>query len=444
MTNDSGVVRAVAWRNICAWTLLFRTFRVAISIPVLLLALGGTLATAAGWRLLEAALSEETARDPQVRAFLDVARAWPGQIPVARDAVHRLRQQVWEPRAPLPPADTTPASAPAPAPATATAARVGTWFPCYLLVEPFRRLFDPGLSWGRMLLYLTGGLWTLSVWVLFGGATARIAAVRLGRDEQVGLRDAVVFARGKWPSLMAAPLMPLLAITLVALPIWLLGLMMRLNLGVAIAGLGWVLVALFGLVMAVFGIGLLFGWPLMWSTIATEGSDAFDAVSRSYAYTFQRPLHYLAYAVLAGVLGVLGWLLVALFCETVLRFIDWGICWGTGVERFEQIRGLTTALAEPKESTPSLLWFGSELIRFFNACVRSLTTAFSHGYFWVAVAGIYLLLRRDADQTETDDVYLEDESETPYGLPELPPDEAGVPGVSDEDDDAASPGGPSA
>ena len=73
-----------------------------------------------------------------------------------------------------------------------------------------------------------------------------------------------------------------------------------------------------------------------------------------------------------------------------------------------------------------------------------MTTALSHGYFWVAVAGIYLLLRRDADQTETDDVYLEDESETPYGLPELPPDEAGVPGVSDEDDDAASPGGPSA
>ena len=313
-----------------------------------------------------------------------------------------------------------------------------------MLVEPFRRLFDPGLSWGRWLLYLTGGLWTLSVWVLFGGAAARIAAVRLGRDERVGLRDAVVFARNKWPSLMAAPLMPLLAITLVALPIWLLGLIMRLDLGVAIAGLGWVLVVLLGLVMAVFAIGLLFGWPLMWSTIATEGSDAFDAVSRSYAYTFQRPLHYLAYAALAGVLGVLGWLLVALFCETVLQFIDWGICWGAGVERFEQIRGLTTALAEPKESTPSLLWFGSALIRFFNACVRSLATAFSHGYFWVAVAGIYLLLRRDADQTETDDVYLEDESETPYGLPELPPDEAGVPGVSDEDDDAASPGGPAA
>ncbi len=368
-----------------------------------------------------------------MRAFLEVARAWPGQVPVARQAVDWWPHDVWEPQ-PLtpPPADAKPVAA---TPPPATTARIGTWLPCYLLVESFRRLFDPGLSWGRFALYLAGGLWTLSVWALFGGAIARIAAVRLGRDERVGLRESMVFARGKWPSLMAAPLMPLLAIALLALPIWLLGLIMRLDLGVALAGLSWVLVALVGLVMAVFGIGLLFGWPLMWSTVATEGSDAFDGVSRSYAYTFQRPLHYLAYALLSMLLGVLGWLLVVLFCETVLRFIDWGICWGTGVQRFEEIQGLTAGWSEPKEATPSLLWFGAGLIRFFNACIRSLITAFSHGYFWVAVAGIYLLLRRDADQTETDDVYLEDESETPYGLPELPPDEAGVPGVAEEADE---------
>ena len=29
----------------------------------------------------------------------------------------------------------------------------------------------------------------------------------------------------------------------------------------------------------------------MWSTIAAERTDAFDAVSRGYAYAFQRPLH---------------------------------------------------------------------------------------------------------------------------------------------------------
>ena len=49
--------------------------------------------------------------------------------------------------------------------------------------------------------------------------------------------------------------------------------------------------------MALLLLGLAFGWPLMWATISTEGTDSFDALSRSYAYVFQRPLRYLFYVV---------------------------------------------------------------------------------------------------------------------------------------------------
>ena len=65
--------------------------------------------------------------------------------------------------------------------------------------------------------------------------------------------------------------------------------------------------------------------------------------------------------------------------------------------------------------------------------MQSILTAFSYSYFWVSMAGVYLLLRRDADQTEVDDIFLEEENQTAYGLPSLPPDEAGVPGVADQD-----------
>ena len=74
--------------------------------------------------------------------------------------------------------------------APAGSAAIGAYprLPCYLLVEPFRRLFQTDLSWGEFFYYLVGGLWTLCVWALFGGAITRVAAVRLGRDERVGLR----------------------------------------------------------------------------------------------------------------------------------------------------------------------------------------------------------------------------------------------------------------
>jgi hypothetical protein len=297
-------------------------------------------------------------------------------------------------------------------------------------------------------------LWSLVAWSFFGGAITRVAAMRLGRDERVGLRESVAFARQKLVSYVGAPLLPLLAImamTMVLLP---LGLLMRSNLGVALAGLTWAAVGLTGFVMALFAIGLLFGWPLMWSTISTEGSDAFDAVSRSYAYTFQRPLQYLAYAGLSLLLGIGGWLVVTLFCTSIIALAEWGISWGSGTARLNEIRSTWTASApadrQVSESGPdhspsdagqtqsALVRFGGRLIAFFNGLVRSFQLAYSYSYFWVAAAGIYLLLRRDADQTEIDDVHVDDETEASYGLPPLSADKAGVPGVVEEEGPAPS------
>ena len=224
---------------------------------------------------------------------------------------------------------------------------------------------------------------------------------------------------------MSAPLMGLLAIAISAIPLWILGLIMRTDVGVILGGVGGIVVALIGLMMALFAVGLLFGWPLMWSTIAAEGSDAFDAFSRAYAYSFQRPLHYFAYATLSLVLGCLGWCLVAIFCESVIGLAQWAISWGTGTER------LTEIAAAWADSPKTALGLGTQLLAFSQAGVRSFLTAFQYSFFWAAATGIYLLLRQDADQTEIDDIYLGDELAAPHGIPALPPDEAGVPGVDE-------------
>ena len=82
--------------------------------------------------------------------------------------------------------------------------------------------------------------------------------------------------------------------------------------------------------MALLLLGLIFGWPLMWATISTEGTDSFDALSRTYAYVFQRPLRYLFYAVVAALLGWLGWLLVENFAAAVVWLALWAASWGSG------------------------------------------------------------------------------------------------------------------
>ena len=437
MTSDEGVVRSVSWRDVCPWTLLFRVFRLSVSLQVLLLALLASGAVSAGWRIAATMFLTEPSGDGKVvERFVEVVTRWPGQVVESRPVrtptdVNRSGGVVLGfaannvgpgQRRPMIDGGTQLVSVPQLARLTPIIQRT----PAYALSEPLRRVFMHRVNWGELFFYLAGAFWTLLVWCLFGGAITRIAVVRLGRDERVGLRESLDFARRKLPSFFGAPLLPLLAIVLLGLPLILLGLLMRLEVGVLVAGVLWAAIGVTGLVMALFGIGLLFGWPLMWSTISTEGTDAFDAISRSYAYTFQRPLHYAIYAVLATVLGVLGWIIVGFFCDVTIQLADWAIAWGAGPDRFA---GVQLALTDPSAS--GLFWSGAKLIQFFTGCIRAFLTAFSAGYFWVAAGGVYLLLRRDADQTEIDDIFLEEDEELEFGLPTLDVDEAGVPGVTD-------------
>ena len=150
------------------------------------------------------------------------------------------------------------------------------------------------------------------VWAFFGSAITRVAAVELATGERIGWGEMIAHVREKWQAYCAAPLLSLAGVLVVALPIAVGGLLLWIpGIGEVIAGVLWPLALAGGVLMAMLLLGLLFGWPLMWATISAEGTDSFDALSRCYAYVFQRPLHYLFYAAVAAVIGYLGWLVVS-------------------------------------------------------------------------------------------------------------------------------------
>ena len=185
---------------------------------------------------------------------------------------------------------------------------------------------------------LLAGLWAIAVWALFGGAISRIAAVQLAADERIGWGAALRFCPLEVALLFRRPA--------VAAAGRRLGrdsgghpgtAACGATCGVSLASLIWPLALLAGLVMALLLLGLGFGWPLMWATISTEGTDSFDALSRTYAYVFQRPLRYLFYVLVAGVIGWLGWLLVETFAGAVIWLSFWAAGWGSGAPRIDQI-----------------------------------------------------------------------------------------------------------
>ena len=68
------------------------------------------------------------------------------------------------------------------------------------------------------------------------------------------------------------------------------------------------------------------------------------------------------------------------------------------------------------------------MIRLTVLLVRIVATGFNHAFFWCAASAIYLCLRRDVDQTEFDEVFVEDEDNS-YQLPPLKAGEGAVTGM---------------
>ena len=243
------------------------------------------------------------------------------------------------------------------------------------------------------------GLTGVAIWAFFGAAICRTAAVRLAADEQVGFGAALRYACRKWPAYFAAPLLPIGGVILVTIAVLVLGWIMRTNVGLVLVGFLWPLVLVAGFLMAILLLGVLFGFPLMWGTIGAEGTDSFDALSRSYAYVFQRPLRYLFYIVVAGLLGWLGWIVVWNFAEGVIWLGYWAAGWGCGRTR--------SLLSAPAKGSATSACSAPRMIHFWPAACRLLAVGYMFSYFWTASAAIYFLLRHDVDATEMDEVFLD-------------------------------------
>lgn len=389
--------RDLPWLDWFPWLVLFRVPRISLKLPALLLALVGLWATSAGWSLLGRQLLTDVDR---------VRGSWQG------DEYTRLTSS---PRAAID--DFTSESESASA-----LVQIAHSNPLYIVygrfLAPFQELFSARTveSARPFLFFSLGGLWSVAVWGIVGLGISRMAIGLLGPEQQVSLVPAVRYgwshARHAW----LAPLIPLFGIGLLTIPLIVIGWCMRLNVGVVLAAILWLPVLGLSLVMGIVLFGLTFGWPLMVPAIAAEGKDSFDAISRSYAYALQRPFHYAGYTVLASGIGILAWIVVTGFTDGIDEISRWGTMWGAGAARIQQIHvagepngsplHALDPSARPNVDSPTLR-IGSRLMVLASRGVRSLSGAFAYSYFWCAASAIYLLLRRDTDQLDTDVWYEE-------------------------------------
>jgi hypothetical protein len=263
----------------------------------------------------------------------------------------------------------------------------------------------------------------LAIWAVIGTAVSRMAAVRIAREEAVG------FALSKWPSTVSSPLIPfgvlVLLAALFAIPVGLI-LSLLTGVGAVVTGLFWfVALALYSALALVF-IGGVFSLGLQWPTIAAEGSDSFDAISRSISYISSRPWRYIFYTVFSAVYGCLTFILVKLVAFLTLAIAHASIAkftfgWFTEGEMGQLDRlWQAPSLAVPWPAAGAINLssteiVGSDLMLFWVWVVFGLLVAFLFSFFFTSQTVVYFLLRKVVDATDMEEVYMDelDEEDLP-------------------------------
>ena len=269
-------------------------------------------------------------------------------------------------------------------------------------------------AWQQGAWAVVGGA-VLAIWVAgvlvgsyFGMAVTRMAAVELTCDRRSDLKEALQFARHHWHWGFFTPaglLFGAIALVGIAAGLFAVGRLFETFLLLAAP------VALLLCVGAVILIvGLAAGGMLAWPTIATEWSDAFDAITRVYGYSFTHAPRVMAYRI-----AVLGMLAAALVMRTVraavvLSMLALALRVGLGHEMASDL--IDAMMLEPPQGLPLPQTLAGWTLAVCVSVFLSLQVARLAVLRTALYQAMYLLLRRRIDRVPMDSIdgYRPDDS----------------------------------
>lgn len=341
--------------------------------------------------------------------------------------------------------------------------------PILKFLSPVYYLFLPeAAGWRNWPLLVLIILWFLAVWGYIGGVICRLAAVQFARNEKIPIFEGVAFVNQRLRHFFLAPLFPLILLLVLSGILGLFGLVTGWTFffgDIVVAGLLWPIVVVLGLVMAVLLVGL-FAWPLMYPTIAVEGSDSFDALSRSYSYLYQAPWQFLGYIVSALLYGAALIFFVGFMASLTVYLGKWGFSTAPGLTSDEPGRDRSPAylfvhaptsfgwrdlmlqdspwaqrvptVSTGRGAAPAhfvlkdeyrneISWsnsVGAWLVGMWLGLLFLLVVGFGYSYFWTASTIIYFLMRKKVDDTDFDEIYLDEDEIPPPPPPSTPRDTA--------------------
>lgn len=281
----------------------------------------------------------------------------------------------------------------------------------------------------------------------FGGTLiSRLAAIQATHDDQSGeIWDEIAFVKSKWPALFFAFVAPVGLFLGIGVLMFAGGLVAGIPwIGPVIGGPTFILALIGGIALAILWIVWAFGFPLVWPTIAVEGSEAIDALFHAGSFVFRRPIHYAFYGLLTLLYSAVWFLLVRMLVVLALKLahaaIGAGMLWGSSdltssISRLDAMWHMPAwrdlPLLPTLDGAPfwgDFAWaplsatesFGAFFIAIWVFLLVAAVFALALSLFFVGATHVYFLLRRNADGTDYSEMFYEGDWDDD-GLEDGPP-----------------------
>ena len=267
-------------------------------------------------------------------------------------------------------------------------------------------------------------LFSIVILTFTGASIARLSALEFAGHERVLLLDVFRFAAARIWVFIKAVITPLLIVLVVGLFITILSLFGAIPyVGEVILGVFFIALLLIAFVVMFLVLGILGGINLLFPTIAVEGSDAFDAMSRSFAYVYARPWRLIFYNIISLIYGIITYLFISFAVYLIFlithTFAGWGTSFfGLANGRLSGSPKLDTLWPLPKFGQSFLSntnWYamnwsetiGAMCMHFWLYLFLFALVGYVISYYFSAHTIIYLLLRRSVDGQSTSEVFQE-------------------------------------
>ncbi|MCK4885906.1 MAG: hypothetical protein KAS96_00895, partial [Planctomycetes bacterium] len=175
-----------------------------------------------------------------------------------------------------------------------------------------------------------------------------------------------------------------------------------------------------GGIMTYLVVGAVAGFALMFPSIAYDGADSFDAMNRSLGYIYGKPLRLAFYAIIATVYGIICYMFVRLFAFLMLVLTRGFMQIAIFTDNRAHDAGKLDAIWPAPYFTnllgiPGMVetnWsegISGFIIRLFVLLISGVVVSFAVSYYFSVSTVIYSLMRKQVDNADIHEVYLEED-----------------------------------